>query len=215
MNGGARLRRALISERQKLGLDGVSPHPGSWVEQPVSGALLVAFRLLLGGLVFLLRFVVPGQWRHYLRLRGDIRRGRFLVLLRLLFLFREQVLPLFQQRVHRPFGNQISPFLERLFLFQFVLELGCLVIEFLVEFLLVFGFFILASRAFLREIGGNARADVVIVLVGLRADADRVSETIKRLDLCDDRLVHARYFRPGVRRSDVRKTRKRKRVTGR
>ena len=29
MNGGARLRRALISQRHKLGLDGVSPHPGS------------------------------------------------------------------------------------------------------------------------------------------------------------------------------------------
>ena len=148
-------------------------------------------------------------------MRRDVRRGRFLLLLRLLFLFREQVLPLFQQRVHRPFGNQISPFLERLFLFQFVLELVCLVLEFLVEFLLVFGFFILASRAFLREIGGNARADVVIVLVGLRADADRVSEPIKRVNLCDDRLVHARLFRFGVRRDDIREVWIGKRVAGR
>src|SRR5207302_7099077 len=189
--------------------------PGSSVEQPVVGGLWVAFRLLLGGLVFLLRLGVPGQWRHYLRLRRDIRRGRFLVLLRLLFLFREQVLPLFQQRVNRPFGNQISPFLKRLFLFQFVFELDCLVLEFLVEFLLVFGFFILASRAFLWEIGGNARADVVIFLVGFRADADHVSEPIKRLNLCDHRLVHARLFRLGVRRNDVREARKGKRVAGR
>src|SRR5437660_11276007 len=136
-----------------------APIGGSWREQPVGGALWVAFRLLLGGLVFLLRRVVPGQWRHYLRWRRDIRRGRFLVFLRLLFLFREQVLPLFQQRVNRRFGNQISPFLERLFLFQFVFELFCLVLEFLVEFLLVFGLFILASRAFLGKIAGNARAD--------------------------------------------------------
>src|SRR5205823_5461788 len=116
--------------------------------RPVRSALLVAFRFFLGGFVFLLRLGVRRQRRHNLRWRRGIRRGRFFVFFRLLLFLGQQVLPLFQQRVHRPFGDKISPFLEPFFLFQLLLELGQPLLEFLVELLLVFGFFIFARRAF-------------------------------------------------------------------
>src|SRR5438874_13634441 len=62
--------------------------------------------------------------------------GRFLFLVflffRFLFLFHEQVLPLFQQRIDRPFWNQIRPFLEGLLLFQLFVQFGNFLFEFLV-----------------------------------------------------------------------------------
>src|SRR5437870_7770381 len=37
--GGARLRQALISIHERLGLDGVSPHPGTWSLGPPNGTI--------------------------------------------------------------------------------------------------------------------------------------------------------------------------------
>src|SRR5205823_12405178 len=107
------------------------------------------------------------QWRQFFWRHGrGARAGRFLLLLRLFLLFGEEVLPLFQQRIDRPLGNQIGPFLERLLLFQLLLELGRFFLELLAQHFFVFVLFVLARRPFLRHVRRDVHAASGIFVVG-------------------------------------------------
>src|SRR6266566_2022223 len=119
---------------------------------------------------------------------------RFLLLLRLFLLFGEEVLPLFQQRIDRPLGNQIGPFLERLLLFQLLLEFGRFFLELLVQLFLVFGLFVLARRPVLRQVRRDVQVEIVIFLVGLPGGFYGVTEAVKRFEFGHHRAVHARLL---------------------
>ena len=100
-------------------------------------------------------------------------------------------------------------------MFQLFVQFGNFLFEFLVELFFVFGFLVLAGCPLLRQVGRDARVHVVIVIVGFGADLDGVAEPIKRLELCENRIVHPRLLLLRLGRNDVRKTWIRQRVAGR
>src|SRR5207245_6358325 len=114
-------------------------------------ALLSSVVFFLRRLLLLLGFSALQclQRRRGFQVERGTSLGKFLflgvVFFGFLFLFHEQVLPLFQQRFDRPLGDQIRPFLERLLLFQLFVELGNFLFEFLVELIFVFGLLVLAG----------------------------------------------------------------------
>src|SRR5207245_11683872 len=111
--------------------------PDGTISRGSRPALLASVGFFLRRLFFLLGFGArQRRRRHGFQVGRSTGLGRFhfLVFLffRFLFLFHEQVLPLLQQRINRPFGNQIRPFLERLLLFQLFVLFGNFLFEFLV-----------------------------------------------------------------------------------
>src|SRR6185369_8539610 len=114
-----------------------------------------------------------------------------------LFLF-EQIFALLQQRINRPFGNQVGVFLVGFFLLDLVGQLGGFLFEFFVEFGFVLGLFVLAGHTFFGRLTVHGDFEIIIFVAGFFADLHAVSQVVKRLDGRGDGLIQTGLVRFGV-----------------
>src|ERR1039458_1049400 len=150
------------------------------------------------------------QGRCWFLFRGVGRCG-LLVLLRLLFLFDQELGAVFEQRINRPIGNEIDPLLEALLLDQLFFQLLLLFLEFLVEPGFVLGLFVLVRGALLGDLGSHSDQHREIV-VGLLPNFECVCKVVEGIERNDGRLVEAGLLRLRVGGQDVSKARRTKRI---